>query len=131
MEASQIISEPQTGEDGAGKERRRSHRHDCKGFAEAWVLDPESLFRGEIRDISQSGCFIGTKARLSLVRHSIVDLRFTIMNGYYRAAARVLNVRPGKGVGLEFIFPDSQPAEWLKNLLEKLIDAAAPPPKPA
>ncbi|MGA3159652.1 MAG: PilZ domain-containing protein [Terracidiphilus sp.] len=130
MEASQSISEPQTGDRTEGKERRRSRRHNCEGFAEAWVLNPESLFRGEIRDISQSGCFIRSKARLSLVRHTIVDLRFTIMNGHYRAATRVINIRPGKGVGLEFIFPDSQPAEWLKNLLEKLSAAAVPPPKP-
>jgi hypothetical protein len=94
-------------------------------------LEPESLFRGEIRDISLTGCFIRTKARLSLVHRSIVDLRFTITNSHYRVAARVIDVRPGKGAGLEFIFPDSQPAEWLKNLLARLGAAAAPPPKPA
>jgi hypothetical protein len=124
MEATQSISETQTGERAGGKERRRSRRYDCEGFAESWVLHPESLFRGVIRDISETGCYVSTKARLNLAHFAAVDLRFTLMNGHYRTAARVIDVRPGKGVGLEFIFPDSQPPEWLKNLLERLSAAA-------
>jgi hypothetical protein len=131
MKASPSISETQTGDSAGGKERRLSRRHDCEGIAEAWVKNPESLFRCEVRDISQTGCFIKTKERLSLVPHSTVDLLFTIRNGHYRASARVIDVRPGKGVGIEFTFPDSQPPKWLKNLLEGLMPASAKPPKQA
>jgi hypothetical protein len=131
METSQDISETPKAEGAGGKERRRSCRHDCEGLAEAWVSNPESLFRGEIRDISLTGCYIRTKARLNLARFAAVDLRFTLKGQRYRALARAMDVRQGRGVGLEFIFPDTQPPEWLKNLLRALSEAAAPPLKRA
>ena len=129
MEASSIISETPKEESIGGKERRRSRRHDCEGFAEAWVKNPESLFRGEIRDISLTGCFIRTKALLKLTRFAAVDLRFTLRNSQYHASARAMDVRPGKGVGLEFIFPDMQAPQWLQHMLDMLSDAAAQPSK--
>jgi hypothetical protein len=66
-----------------------------------------------------------------LAQFATVDIHFTIHNDHYRTIARVIDVRQGKGAGLEFIFPDSQPAEWLKNLLAKLSAAAETPSKPA
>jgi hypothetical protein len=93
MEASPSIIEPQTGDSTRGKERRRSRRHDCEGFAEACVKNPDSLFRGEIRDISQTGCFIRTKARLNLARFAALDLRFMLNGQRYRVAARAMDVR--------------------------------------
>ncbi len=131
METVQDLSETPKGELIGGKERRLSRRHDCEGFAEAWVKKPGSMFRGEIRDISQTGCYIRTKARLNLARFATVDLRFTLKGQRYCAAARAMDVRQGKGVGLEFIFPESQPPEWLKNLLEALSASVAAPPIPA
>jgi hypothetical protein len=129
METTSIISETPKEECVGGKERRRSYRHDCVGFAECWVSDPESLFRGEIRDISLTGCYIRTSARLNLRHSTAVDLRFTLKNSHFRVAARAMDVRPGKGVGLEFIFPGSQPPDWLKNLIKELSLAATPPEK--
>jgi len=131
MEATSIINEKPNEESVGGKERRRSYRHDGVGFAECWVSDPESLFRGEIRDISLTGCFIRTAARLNLRHSTEVDLRFTLKNSHFRMAARVMDIRPGKGVGMEFIFPGSQPPEWLKNLIKELSLAPVPPPKKA
>jgi hypothetical protein len=131
METSQDISATPKGEGAGGKERRLNRRHDCEGFAEGWVSHPESLFRGEIRDISLSGCYIRTKARLNMARFAAVDLRFTLKGQRYRAAARAMDVRQGRGVGLEFTFPDSQPPEWLKHLLNAFIETAAPPAKRA
>jgi hypothetical protein len=132
METSQDISETSKGEGAGVKERRRSRRHDCEGYVEAWVSHPDSLFRGEIQDISLTGCFIRTKARLNLAHFAAVDLHFTLENSHFRAATRVIDVRPGKGVGLEFIFAESQPPEWITSLLKILgALAEAPPPKKA
>ena len=117
------------GEDPSGSELRRSRRLGCKGFAEAFVPGSGYLFRGEIRDISLTGCYIRTSARLNLRHSTAVDLRFTLKNSHFRVAARAMDVRPGKGVGLEFIFPGSQPPDWLKNLIKELSLAATPPEK--
>ncbi|MGD0682910.1 MAG: PilZ domain-containing protein [Terracidiphilus sp.] len=129
METSSSISETPKEECVGGKERRRNYRHDCVGFAECWVSDPESLFRGEIRDISLTGCFIRTAARLNLRQSTAVDLRFTLKNSHFRVSARVMDIRQGKGVGMEFIFPGSQPPEWLKNLIKELSLAPLSPRK--
>jgi hypothetical protein len=95
------------------------------------VSDHKTPIHGEILNISLTGCFISTKARFYLAQFTTVDLHFTIFNDHYRTTARIIDVRQGKGAGLEFIFPDSHPAEWLKDLLERLSAAAVPPPKPA
>jgi hypothetical protein len=131
METSPSISEPPTEECAGGIERRRSRRYDCAGYVKAWVSDHKSPIHGEILNISLTGCFISTKARLHVEHLATVDLHFTILDGHYRTTARVIDVRQGKGAGLEFIFPDSHPAEWLKDLLEMLSAAAEAPPERA
>jgi hypothetical protein len=126
--AAQESSEKAEGERAGGKERRRSRRLGCAMFAEAVVAHQGSLFRGEIRDISQNGCYIATNARLKLELLTNVDIRFMVNNCYYHASARVMNIRPGKGVGLEFYSVDAQAEERFQKLLQAL-SLAAPPVK--
>jgi hypothetical protein len=83
-------------------ERRRSRRFPCNGFAEVILFQAGMLFRGEIRDISQTGCFVATKARVHMDSCGKVELRFTLNNNRFHTFARVANVRQGTGVGLEF-----------------------------
>ena len=61
----------------SGKERRKQERFGCDGFAEVIVGDAEFLFRGAIQDISLSGCYIRSRARLRLHRGAEVDLHFS------------------------------------------------------
>jgi hypothetical protein len=100
----QPIGESGKGEIFVRKERRLSHRVACKGFADALVLDTGYLFRGEIRDVSETGCFLMTQARLQLERLTKVDLLFVLNGRNYRTLARVMEVQPSKNVGLEFLF---------------------------
>jgi hypothetical protein len=129
MGTSHDINKTQEIERAGGKERRSNQRHHCEGFAEASVSNPQVLFRGEVRDISRTGCYIKTYARLHLALFTTVDIHFKVNGKYYHAPARVMNIRPGKGVGLEFVFPDPQAAEWLSELLEALNVEATPTPE--
>ena len=104
----------------SGRERRRSRRYLCNGLAEVMVVYPESLFRGEIRDISLNGCFVITKARVHLERLAEAEIRFKLNNRQFRARARVMNVRPGDGVGIEFSFPNEQAEEQVRSLIQEL-----------
>lgn len=113
------------GEDPGGKERRRSRRFACEGFAEVFAIDTGYLFRGEIRDISQSGCYIMTNGRLKLERLTEVDVLFMLNKRNYRTYARVMVVRPGKGVGLEFLFGDLRAEESFRKLLHVLVAEAS------
>lgn len=100
-----------------GTERRRSKRYACEGFAEALVFHPETLVRGEIRDISESGCYLMTRAHLKMERAAEVELRFTLHGNHYRMNARVTDVRPGRGMGLEFAAGDAKVEAALKGLI--------------
>ncbi len=106
-----------------GKERRRHRRYACNGFAEG--VSSKCLFRGEIQDFNEFGCFVMTKAHLHVERLVEVDLRFKINNRHYHTAARVMNVRPGKGVGLEFSHTNRRTEELLR-VLNETLNAAAP-----
>jgi PilZ domain len=113
----QPIGESEKGETSASRERRLSHRVGCKGFADAIVVETGYLFRGEIRDISQTGCYLMTNARTQLERLTEVDLLFVLNNRQYHTLARVMKIRPGKGVGLEFMFSDRAAEESFKELI--------------
>jgi hypothetical protein len=107
-------------ERAGGKESRRNRRYGCDGFAEAVALDGNFLLRGEILDISQTGCFIKTKAQLHLGRYTKVDLRFTVKETSFHILARVMEVRFGKGAGFEFLHVDPQVRASLLLLIHSL-----------
>jgi hypothetical protein len=109
-----------------GKERRRHRCFNCDAFAETAVIHSECLFRGKVRDISESGCYIVTRARLALERLDGVELRFKVNNNRYRTYARVMDLRPGKGIGVEFIFTDPESRESIKALIDTLGTASLP-----
>jgi len=106
-----------------GKERRRSRRFGCEGFAEGFAVETGTVFRGDIQNISQTGCYVKTRARLKLEQLAEVDLLFMLKKRKYRTLARVIEVRPGQGVGLEFVFYDPQGGDLLRDDLMTLIDA--------
>jgi len=49
------------------------------------------------KDVSQSGCFIETRAHLKMPRSAEVEIRFTLGGLKQSVLARVMDVRPGKG----------------------------------
>jgi hypothetical protein len=112
----QPIAESEKGETFAGRDRRLAHRVGCNGFADGFVIETGYLFRGEIRDMSETGCYIMTSARMQLERLTEVDLIFVLNNRKYHTRARVMKIRPKQGVGLEFLFSDQAAEESFKEL---------------
>ena len=90
-------------DEAAGRERRRHKRFPCDGFAEVVAFRSRVLFRGRLKDISQSGCFVETRAHLNLPRLTEVEVRFTACGHKFKVLARVTDVRPGKGAGFSFL----------------------------
>jgi PilZ domain len=87
---------------GDVRERRRHERYIVKGDAEVIVADGKLLFRGSIVDISLSGCFIETRARLQLEPGTPVQMVFRAEHLTLRMTATVRAVRPGAGAGFLF-----------------------------
>ena len=111
---------------GTGSERRRHARYACDGRAEVVVFRPELLFRGEVKDISRTGCYIATRARLNLKKFAEIELRFSANGQHLSSLARVMDVRPGQGVGIEFLPGDPRMDQEFHELLERLRAAAEP-----
>jgi PilZ domain len=109
-----------------GSERRRHTRYACDGRAEVVVFRPDLLFRGEVKDISRTGCYIATRARLNLKKFAEIELRFSANGQHLSSLARVMDVRPGQGVGIEFLPGDPRMDQEFHELLERLKAAAQP-----
>ena len=116
----------ENGEQAEGRDRRRHERFACDGSAEVVAFNPELLFRGEVRDISLTGCYVATRARLNLKRFAEIELRFSAHGQHLSSLARVMDVRPGKGIGVEFLPGDPRMAKRFRDLIEQLkADALA------
>lgn len=107
-----------------GVERRRHRRFPCEGYAEVVCCHPTALFRGRLRDISLTGCFIETAARLHLARLTEVEVRFTASGNRVMSPARLMDYRPGRGAGFEFLPGESGMDGRFLKLLEDLKQAA-------
>ena len=118
----QALDEINASESSSGVERRLSRRFACDGFAEVYAFETGFLFRGTIRDISQTGCYITTNFALKLEPLTDVDVLLILKNHEYRIPALVRNVRPGKGVGLEFLYRDMRVEASFEALLQKFLD---------
>jgi PilZ domain-containing protein len=123
MQVSETIDKGTPAEGSKRAERRRHRRCSSNSLAKAVVLQRSSMFRGEILDISQSGCFVVTKAFLRVELYAEVKVQFKFKNVDYHTPAVVMNIQPGKGVGLEFSFADAQTEEAFLALSEELCPA--------
>jgi hypothetical protein len=109
----------------APAERRRYTRYAVHGDAEVLVADGSQIFRGSILDISLSGCFIETKARLRVSVGAPVEMVFRANGVMLRAAATVRAVRKGKGAGFLFDSLSERMQTELQSLIE-VLDLARP-----
>lgn len=112
-------------EEKRGAERRIAERLACDGFAEVVVPHKGYLFRGEIADLSETGCFIKTRARLNLKRSAEAELRFTVNGDQLSLLARTAAVRAGVGAGFEFSLIEPAMHQRLLELIEDLKAQAA------
>jgi len=85
------------------KERRRSVRVVCTESVEGVALNPGILFRGKMRDLSETGCYVVTRAVVQLEPGHIIELRFKIGKVEQRTLARVVQIMPPMGIRMEFV----------------------------
>ncbi len=106
----------------AGRERRKHERAECDGFAEVVIDGASLMFRGRIKDLSPTGCYIETRARLRLDVGTAAELCFTVNDRAFKAVAEVRVIRAGAGVGFEILFlvAESREPSDLLALIQKL-----------
>ncbi len=120
MSATEVGGKKKAAKKSGDAERRQQRRYPCDGFAEVVVDDAAFLFRGTIQNLSLSGCYIHSSARLRLDRGAEVYLQFTVEGNYFKAHARLMSVRSGEGAGFEFDLDDEELQGRLKSLLRSV-----------
>ena len=98
-------------------ERRRAVRICCTGFAEGISTEPPQLFRGEIRNISETGCLLAVRAKLALLPGAFIDLRFKLNGSHYRTLARVVEAVTSKCIRMQFVAQDPALSSFIRRVL--------------
>jgi hypothetical protein len=106
------------------RERRRHERYAVDGDAEVMVADGTLLFRGNTVDISLSGCFIATRARLALEPGTLVQMVFRAGHLTLRMSATVRSSRPGIGAGFLFGTMSAYMQAGLEDLIAQMRERA-------
>jgi hypothetical protein len=101
-------------------DRRRHSRHAVQGEAEVIVAGGVQLFLGRVLDISLSGCFIETSARLNASVGTRAALVFRANGAMLRTPAIFRVIRAGKGAGFLFGRLDGRTREGLQRLIAAL-----------
>jgi len=104
-------------EEKSDHDRRSSTRICCTGFAEGVSTDSRQLFRGEIRNVSETGCFISVRAAVKLAAGTTVELRFKLGLREYAALARVVEAMPTIGIRFHFIATDPEFPDRIRRIL--------------
>lgn len=105
------------------KECRRSCRYPATGFVE--FLSCGSLSRGQLKNVSRTGCLVLTKSRIALELLSTVELRFTIARSHFVVDAKVVRIHPGEFVGFEFVSLDRKLQFRLEAICKNALDGNA------
>lgn len=113
-------AEPERRASGNASDRRRHARYTVDGEAEVLLADGSQIFRGGVIDISLSGCFIETKARLRMAVGTPVEMVFRANGVMLRMSATVRALRPGVGAGFLFETPSIHMQDELQVLIEAL-----------
>jgi len=78
---------------------------------------------GMIKDISDTGCFIEIKKIFGLGQD--INLKFFLaapIQASVETKARIVNIRPGAGVGVKFSFETEKTAQTIKQFVEGLLN---------
>ena len=103
--------------------RRRVIRYITPDSPRAGFIAAGLRIAGQVRDISQAGMFISTKAPVDVGKVGKVGVEFP--NGFFRASAIVRNVKPGQGFALNFLNMSSADRQALRSFCGALRRAVA------
>jgi c-di-GMP-binding flagellar brake protein YcgR len=128
MGRSSTVEEIAIAQKAGGRERRKQHRFACAGPAEVLAIESRSFYRGEIKDLSLTGCYVLTgTARLELDRLADVQLCLCVNGDLLDTPARVVMVRPESGAAFQFLPVDPEIRAALLTLIQKLNAQAMAP----
>lgn len=100
-------------------------RFTCRGVSEVTTFDPSMILRGEIVDISRTGCFVATNAYVKSGLNATGQVKFYLDGKRFTSYVIVRSLTPRKGIGLEFTALEPVTAAQLEALIAALEKAQA------
>ena len=108
-----------------GPERRREERYAVEWEAEIFIPARTAMFRGQVVNISTSGCYVRTVAWVRVPPSTAVELVFLLDGRMVRARAEARFAQSRTGVGLRFLPLETAVRRRLELVLAKLSASAA------
>ncbi|MBZ5721293.1 MAG: PilZ domain-containing protein [Acidobacteriia bacterium] len=106
------------GRHSKGSERRKHPRLKCVNSAELRAEGQSAPIWGRAVDLSLGGCFI--EMPIPLPAHTKLKIGLWIQDNKLQLNGKVVNSRPGFGVGVEFTEVAPEDAERLKQFLKSI-----------
>ena len=104
----------------ADHERRENRRYPVEGWAEVMMMDGTMMVRGQITDISATGCFIESHGAFDLPLNCSVEMTFRINGVEFRPEGVTRVVKSGIGAGFLFLKMNSKLVTQLESLISLL-----------
>ncbi|WP_263382970.1 PilZ domain-containing protein [Granulicella arctica] len=108
----------------AERDRRENQRFPVEGWAEVMTMDGTMMLRGQITDISATGCFIESHGSFDLPMNSAVEMTFRIQGKEFRPEGVTRVVKSGEGAGFSFLKMNSKLELQIEALI-KVLNARA------
>jgi hypothetical protein len=116
--------DPSVQADDEGSEKRLHPRYRCDGYAEVFLPQGGLLFRGQILNLSQTGCYIET-ALLNLERGTQVEVYFVTNQLQFRVLGTIAALRKKRGAGIAFLNVNPRRALQIAMLIDELASKGA------
>lgn len=115
------LNEPHS-DSSAASERRKNPRYACEGQAEVFLPHGGLLFRGQILDLSVSGCMVEAIG-ITLERGTHVEVYFTTRQLQFRVPGNIAVLYRGRGVGIAFYHVSRRMAAQIREVVGELAEA--------
>jgi hypothetical protein len=118
----ELIGEPTDAarQNQSDQDRRESQRYPVEGWAEVMMMDGTMMVRGQITDISSTGCFIESRGAFDLPLNCSVEMTFRINGVEFRPEGVTRVVKSGIGAGFLFLKMNSKLVMQLESLISLL-----------
>ena len=108
------------------EERRQEERYSMLSDAEIFIPERTAMFRGQVVNISSSGCYVRTVAWVRVPPTTVVELRFMLDGRVIRTRAEARFAQSRTGVGLRFVATEEEVGRRLEDAIAKLSATAGP-----
>ncbi|MHB1022349.1 MAG: PilZ domain-containing protein [Acidobacteriaceae bacterium] len=112
---------------GERADRRRHRRYPCNGLANVLVVNGAVIIKGQLLDLSLSGCYIRTKAPLALEQGTYVEMVLAVNGLNFRVPATVTSIRENSGAGIGFLRLNPRMQREMDELMKELDEQCYTP----